>query len=241
MSAAGFDAKYRLFRHIDIRTPDLDWFVALNPQVSRIADFGCGTGTETLALMQAFDAAEAIGIDMDAPLIAQATDFLGHIKNAAKIVSIRAGYGNAEHREWWETRIPEFVKGLVLDQIPAGFREGVRERSVRFIEADISRPVDGVPSDYFDLAYCNKVLYHILCDDGDSKVQSAVSQMARVVAEARWVVAVEPVSCGPEGGHTVDLTQFFLRAGLREWPAAYRGIEPQGVLRRYVYRKVSGA
>jgi SAM-dependent methyltransferase len=65
-------------------------------------------------------------------------------------------------------------------------------RPVEFIVADMSTRVTSLPSDRFDLAYCRDVLYDIYTESDLQRVQSAISEMARVVKPGRWVIAVEP-------------------------------------------------
>ena len=65
--------------------------------------------------------------------------------------------------------------------------------SIQFILGDMTR-MDRLPSDHFDLAYCEDVLYDIHRHSGDlATVQSAVNEMTRVVKPGGWVIAVEPM------------------------------------------------
>jgi len=73
-------------------------------------------------------------------------------------------------------------------EIPAAF-EG---RSVEFILADMSTEVAELPSNYFDLAYCEKVLDSMYMESDCQKVRDAIREMARVVKPGGWVIAVEP-------------------------------------------------
>ena len=73
-----------------------------------------------------------------------------------------------------------------LRNINLGCLEG---RSVEFVVADMSSMVAELPSDHFDLAYCENVLYFMQSDL--PKVQEAINEMARVVRPGGWVIAIE--------------------------------------------------
>lgn len=60
-----FETQYPLFRRIEIKKTDIQWLVMSGAPGERIANFGCGNGFETLALVCALGANEAIGIDKD--------------------------------------------------------------------------------------------------------------------------------------------------------------------------------
>lgn len=188
------------------------WLVALNPPGKRIADFGCRTGGETLALMRVLGATEAVGIDKDGRALSQARQALDNLKQQAWDGLCEAYY--TDRLPEWQKEISDFVKGLIMDRLPDRLRQGVEETHVRFVEADITKPIGELQSGYFDLAYCKKVLYHVWCDQGQTDVESAVHEMARVVRPGGWVVAVEPLSSSPNNGVTLDFGQFFERAGL---------------------------
>lgn len=62
-------------------------------------------------------------------------------------------------------------------------------RSVSLIVSDVARP--GLPSEQFDLAFCRNVLYQVERQSGMARVQTAISEMTRVVKPGGWVIAVE--------------------------------------------------
>jgi SAM-dependent methyltransferase len=66
----------------------------------------------------------------------------------------------------------------------------------------------------FDLAYCEKVLYHIWDDHGDRGVGCAIEEMKRVLRPGGWMVAVEPVSLSPTNDEALDFSHLFEQAGL---------------------------
>ena len=63
-------------------------------------------------------------------------------------------------------------------------------RTVKFIVADMTSEITELSSDYFDLAYCENVLYFM--GDDLLLVQRAIDEMARVVNSDGLVIAVEP-------------------------------------------------
>jgi SAM-dependent methyltransferase len=64
-------------------------------------------------------------------------------------------------------------------------------RSVEFITADMSEKVAELPSDYFDLAFCENVLYN-LHEPYLKLLQQVVHEISRIVVRGGWIVAVEP-------------------------------------------------
>ena len=230
-----FDREYPLFSHIEATARGFDWLISVDRTVDSVANFGCATGMETLALVHAFRAREAVGIDIDGEGILQATQTLEGLKSAAVGVAHRAAYLE-QYYEWWRELVPEFIKGLVLDRIPRGLAHGVQETCVKFIQADITRPLS-VARDHFDLVYCDYVLYHVFCAQGERELQCAVSEMARAVAPGGCVVAVEPLCCSPECAQPLDFAPFFERAGLRCCRPPCEPTAGEGKERTYYYGK----
>jgi ubiquinone/menaquinone biosynthesis C-methylase UbiE len=93
--------------------------------------------------------------------------------------------------------------------LPSAF-EG---RSIEFIVKDMSEGVDELPSNHFDLAYCERVLYLSVPDL--QKVQSAINEMARVVKPGARVIAVEAAALD-DFGNPIDFHSLFIKAGLIE-------------------------
>ena len=80
-------------------------------------------------------------------------------------------------------------------------------RSLEFIVEDMTTEIDRLPSNHFDLVYCEDVLYQIQLQSGDlTKVQGAINEMARVVRPGKWVIAVEPKI----GAEVEEVTNEFL-------------------------------
>jgi len=187
-----FEKQYSLFGQIEIKKKmDIQWLVTSGAPGERIVNFGCRNGFETLALVCALGANEAIGIDNDGGMIRQARTHLEMVK--------------VQLMWWWENKVPDTLKGL---------RKELVGTSVAFIEADIAKPIAELDCDYFDLAYCREVLYNIREDQGKDEVKSAINQMARVVKNSGWVVAVERAVS--RDGRPYDFRRFFKQAKLTQ-------------------------
>jgi SAM-dependent methyltransferase len=214
-----FEKKYPLFRRIEIKKKiDIQWLVTSGAPGERIADFGCGNTFETLALVCALGANEAIGIDKDGGEIRKARDHLEMVKDNVKAIFALA-YQRPDAQSWWKSKVPTPLKGLIsstiLDfHIPGPLREGLNKTSVDFIEADIAQTITELGSDCFNLACCRRVLYQIWDKQGEDDVKSAVNQMARVVKNGGWVVAVEPTVS--RDGRPYDFRRFFKQAKLTQ-------------------------
>ena len=232
-----FQADLILFSEVGAKARDLEWLVRVDKAVESVADFGCATGMETLALVHAFGAREAVGIDIDGDGILQATQTLDGLKSAAVRIANRAAYTkDEEYHQWWRELVPDFLKGLVLDRIPKELARGIRQTSVTFIQADITAALS-IATDHFDLVYCDYVLCHVFCAHGERELQCAVSEMARAAVPGGCVVAVEPLSCSPERPEPLDFAHFFERAGLHRCQTDRKAIRDEGEVRTYRYGK----
>jgi ubiquinone/menaquinone biosynthesis C-methylase UbiE len=215
-----FETRYSLFGQIESKKKmDIQWLVTSGAPGERIADFGCGRGSETLALICALGANEAIGIDKSRETICDARQLLERVKEDVCYIFVSAVHYQAYPRSWWESKVPDSLKGLIFSTIPRSdipgpLRKELNEPSVAFIEADIAQPIAELDFGYFDLAYCRKVLHHIWDKQGEDDVKSAINQMARVVKNEGWVVAVEPAVSSD--GRPYDFRRFFKLAGLTQ-------------------------
>jgi SAM-dependent methyltransferase len=68
----------------------------------------------------------------------------------------------------------------------------VEGREIRAVQRDMKFPIPEVQDQYFDLAYCEDVLYSVLIQGSMDAVKLAISQMIRVVKPSGFIVAVEP-------------------------------------------------
>lgn len=173
----------------------------LNVKIHKIADFGCGEGWETLALMCLFNGREAAGIDKDHHNIESAQGNVRHIQsliwaNLAKGVSV-------------PNDSPCF---LVESQDKRHL-----EQTVRFYTGDITKPTP-LRSDYYDIAFCNFVLKDVwLHQGGEPGIQNAIEEIARVVKPSGFVAAREPTkrtSETDEPAFHIDFGPLFEGVGL---------------------------
>jgi SAM-dependent methyltransferase len=214
----------------------LQWLTDQNVQARKIASFGCGKETETLALMWALGADEAVGIDRDEEGILSAQKALTYIKEGITIMQRMLRYRPElvpEHdKTWWNDVVPDFFKtGL--------FKEGVR---VVFCVHDITEST-GLASDYYDLAFCDFVLHHIWFDDkrknAREDTQIAIGEMARVVKPGGVVAAFELIQFSDKP--RLDFRPLFEQAGLKSIYTKETVVETAlrgpGVTAEYLYEK----
>ncbi len=99
-------------------------------------------------------------------------------------------------------------------------------RGIQVKIADMTTQVDGLPDNYFDLAYCEEVLYYM--QEDYQALQNAINEMTRVTKSGGLVIAVESKFKAQfeEVEHPIfkkipvqvtepeDISQFFEAAGL---------------------------
>ena len=101
----------------------------------------------------------------------------------------------------------------IVDNIRTLFPDCLAGRSVEFLPPSDMTTVE-LQRDYFDLAYCERVLTNM---DDDYTIQVAIEKMADVVKPGGWVVAVE--SMPDEQGNPRqrnEIEAMFTKAGLKE-------------------------
>ncbi len=158
-------------------------------QVHRIANFGCQDGTETLTLGYILGVQEAWGID----------------KNEVEIMNAQRTLKTIQDIKW--------TRGVPTNA-PAFLRQQNIEHAVKFYTGDIKSITSALPSEYFDLAFCHFVLYHIWLDQGGGRAaQSAVQEMARVVRAGGIIAASEPTVRA--GKFEINFEQYFEANGLK--------------------------
>ena len=163
----------------------------LEIQAQRIANFGCGDGRETLTLACMLRACEAAGVDKDEQNIRNAQSTLKTIQNII------------------------WVKGSPNDA-PIFLRQPCLEEVVRFYPVDIANKSTDLPSNYYDFAFCDFVLYHIWLDQGgENKTQTAIREMVRVVRSGGVVAAREPTRRTGKPAFEMDFEPLFERNGLK--------------------------
>jgi len=158
-------------KHILLRREEYQWLIeplaALNLKIGRLADFGCGEGQETLLLMCMLNAGEGVGIDKCDQSIRNAQNTLRTIQD---IIWVKGAPNDA----------PVFLKKSHLEEV------------VKFYTRDITEPIQ-LPPDYYDIAFCNYVLYHIWLDQGgEDKTRKAIHELLQIVRPGGVIAVCEP-------------------------------------------------
>lgn len=142
---------------------EYEWLEPLQPEVEKIADFGCwasdarsGTCAEPYALLWVLDALEVTVVDKEQQYIQNAQEWLRNIRQ-------RYDYFNDYGMEFFVGDMTD--RGLIAQ-------------------------IDALNEGDFDLSYCHNVLYNLYPDPSD--LQDAIGNMARVVKAGGWIIAVEP-------------------------------------------------
>lgn len=88
-----------------------------------------------------------------------------------------------------EKNIAEFFeqKSIVTNLYP----KSLQGRSINTLVQDMSLHTPELPDQYFDLAYCEDVLYSLDIDGGTTAVDNGIEQMIRVVKPKGLIIAVE--------------------------------------------------
>jgi SAM-dependent methyltransferase len=178
----------------------IEWLLSCGISISSVANFGCNIGYETVALAWLLNARDTVGIDKDRDRIKQGLDAIRYLLDDLKVL------------EWTLRRdtdheTADLARKLQSSALPS------------FLVADI-RGSTGLRSDHFDLSYCERVLYQILCDDSSTGMEGAsraICEIARVTKSGGLVAAIEPTTCSPEDDTVVDLDRLFTEAGLVEF------------------------
>lgn len=181
----------------------IEWLSSYRETFGSVADFGCNIGYETIALMWFLGAQEAVGIDKSESGIRQALDTIRHFSE-----DLRSIWYYVNHISELSQETRSYARSLVSKYSHCSLPS--------YLVADITERTE-LPSDHFDLSYCERVLYQIACDDTQKEadgVQRAISELARVTKPGGLVVAIEPTTCSLEDDTVVELNPFFALAGL---------------------------
>ena len=190
--------------------PEIHRLLILMPQYDHVVEFGSGTGWRAIALAVGLRAREVVGIDSDEDAVEQAnrqigSGFLGKVlSEVSKLTDI---YEKPAVRNELtpETR-------SVVDGILSRFRP---RPTFRCLHGDltIGRPIEGLPSNHFDLAHSRYCLYQIYCGDplSPSDVDNAIAEMIRVVKPGGVLAAHEPGRCADSERSPFDMAGFLQR------------------------------
>lgn len=213
---------------------EIEWLLELDRKYDSIADFGCGKGNGTLALMLILGANETIGIDIDNSKIEQAKhgviDLL-LVPIQQKIQKIRDILPDSLHNLELSEDIRSRAESLI------GKYENLSFPSYRKGDMIKGKKNTNLLSNHFDLAYCRYVLYYVYCDENEranENTRSAIREMARVVKTGGLIVAIEPDTCSLDDNTPVILDTFFKQADLGPVEVDSCVVLPEGT---YLYSK----
>ena len=110
-----------------------------------------------------------------------------------------------------------------------------------YLVADVTLGTN-LPTDTFDLVFCEKFLYHIFCDaTGAENARQALREMNRVTKPGGMIVAIEPVQCAQDNDASVNLDPLFEGIGLIKVAHNIDSSELPEHKRLYVYYKMPSA
>lgn len=216
------------------RKKRLQWLADSGVRATTVANFGCHIGGETLALMWALGASEAVGIDKDEEAILQARNTLTYIQDDVKRIW--------RNLQYYSRDISEDDKMWRNDSVPSFFKEELlRDGCASYLIRDITEPT-GLPSDYYDVAFCDFVLHHIWYDPERENAREdtgfAIKEMARVTRPGGVVAAFELIQYSDK--QRLDLGSLFKEAKLELEHMEEREVdspEERGVVAEYLCRK----
>ncbi|QSJ20837.1 methyltransferase domain-containing protein [Nostoc sp. UHCC 0702] len=103
---------------------------AVKVQPRRILDLGCGTGSTTLMLKQAFPQAEVIGLDLSPYMLVRAED-----KAKSAGLDIRWRHGNAEKTNFQDAAFDLVTACLLFHETPSVVCQAILRESFRLLVA----------------------------------------------------------------------------------------------------------
>ena len=77
-----------------------------------------------------------------------------------------------------------------MDIISHRYPQSLQRRTVNILCRDMTQYITELPSGYFDLIYCENVLYNL--EERPDELEYAISQMLRVAKQGGYIIAVEP-------------------------------------------------
>lgn len=103
---------------------------SIQGQPRRILDLGCGTGSTTLMLKQAFPHAEVIGLDLSPYMLVRAED-----KARKAGLEIQWRHGNAERTGFNEASFDLVTAALLFHETPPAVSQSILRESFRLLKA----------------------------------------------------------------------------------------------------------
>lgn len=195
-----------ILRIIEDYRPRIEWISHLHIRHHSIAHFGCNVGYESLALAMVLRTQEIVGLDKDEGAIQQAQSWIRNAHDLVNHIHLYLQYSRD-------------LSDDIRAQLQIFVREYEERVRVHFVAGDMTKETP-LTSSTFDLAYCERVLYHIACDTSEyasANVLAAIREMVRVIKSDGHIIAIEPQSCKLDGP-LVNLASFFEQAGLLSIP-----------------------
>lgn len=218
-----------LYSHKD----KINLLLSLEKDFSKIAHFGCSTGYESIALAVWMKSEEIIAIDFDKENVLQAKDIIIEISQNLKNIDRILGQQSFGSQEQTRNDIDTYLKLFRNISFP-NFKVGDMTNRIT------PRTIDILNYDYFNLAYCERVLYHIACGENNKEfVTHAIKEMVRVLKPGGILMAIEPKLCGDPNKNIVNLYSKFIQENLVEIKMSlsnemYPSFEDKDI---YLYRK----
>lgn len=171
---------------------EYQWLADFGMNVEKAINFGCEPTGKSLGLMWTVGAEKMLGLDPSERVVHQEESALSRIQR-----DMRA-YWDFLHKSpdvtdadniWWNEEVPDFFKQELTKP----------DHFIDYIVRDYTKFVN-IPSNYFDLAFCDFVLHKIRWDktrqDPPQETRFLISQMARLVRPGGMVAAFEWAQTG---------------------------------------------
>jgi ubiquinone/menaquinone biosynthesis C-methylase UbiE len=171
---------------------------AVKVQPRRILDLGCGTGSTTLMLKQAFPQADVIGLDLSPYMLVRAED---KAKTAGLNISWR--HGNAEKTSFPDASFDLITAALLFHETPVAVSQAILQECFRLLVAGGQILIlDGSQKSLRQLEWLNNIfeepyIHEYAADSVDARMSAA--GFGRVRTEDVWWIhqltsGVKPIS-----------------------------------------------
>ncbi len=177
----------------------IDWLLDFNKDFPSILNLGCDKGYETIALMWFLNSKNALGIDKDPNHIDQANSSVRYFIDDLNNLRRSLNYSSELPRNIF-LKSTSLLKNMHNRTFP--------DFSVNDLTAKAS-----MPGDDYDLAYCERVLYHIASGENNEPknnlLRSAIVKVRRALKRGGIFIAIEPKTSSPDSEEKLDLSDYF--------------------------------